>query len=145
MIRKYTSRDRNTVYEMFVEFYNSPAVLHNVDCANFSNTLDEAERNSPYVALYVIEHLGQPAGYGQLSLTYSNEAGGKVVLVEEIFIRQQYRGCGLGSEFFRHIFNEYKDAKRFRLETEPSNQRAAALYLKLGFKPLDYLQFVKED
>ena len=43
MIRRYTPQDRKAVYEMFVEFYNSPAVLHNVDTQYFSNTLDQLD------------------------------------------------------------------------------------------------------
>ena len=33
---------------------------------------------------------------------------------------------------------------RFRLEVEEDNTRAAALYERLGYKPLDYKQMIKE-
>ena len=91
-----------------------------------------------------MEKDGQPAGYALLSLTYSNEAGGLCVLLEEIYVREDFRGCGLGKEFFSWTENRYPQARRFRLEVTASNARAAALYTRLGYKKLDYVQMIKD-
>lgn len=52
-----------------------------------SGPADALDQKSPYVAAYIAEHQGAPAGYGLVSLTYSNEAGGLVVWLEELYIR----------------------------------------------------------
>lgn len=35
--------------------------------------------------------------------------------------------------------------RRIRLETEPENERAAALYARMGFSPLGYCQMFREE
>lgn len=144
MIRRYTPQDRQTVYEMFVEFYNSPAVLHNVDTQYFSNTLDQLDAGSPYTELFILEYEQSVVGYGLVALTYSNEVGGQVVWLEELYVRLQYRSCGLGKQYFQFVFDNYPAAKRFRLEVEPNNTRAISLYERLGFANLHYLQYVRD-
>ncbi len=144
MIRRYTPQDRKAVYEMFVEFYNSPAVLHNVDTQYFSNTLDQLDAGSPYTELFILEYEQSVVGYGLVALTYSNEVGGQVVWLEELYVREQYRSCGLGKQYFQFVFDNYPAAKRFRLEVEPNNTRAISLYERLGFTNLHYLQYVRD-
>jgi ribosomal protein S18 acetylase RimI-like enzyme len=85
------------------------------------------------------------AGYALISLTWSNEAGGISVLLEEAFIAPEYQGQGLGTAFLDFIEREYKDsAKRLRLEVTHSNIRAIRLYEKKGYERFDYLQMVKD-
>ena len=86
-----------------------------------------------------------PAGYGLVSLTYSNEAGGLVVWLEELYIRDFARGFGLGTELIGYIENQYRDqAVRFRLEVEEENHAAVRLYRRKGYTSLPYAQMVKE-
>ena len=144
MIRRYTPQDRQTVYEMFVEFYNSPAVLHNVDTQYFSNTLDQLDAGSPYTELFILEYEQSVVGYGLVALTYSNEVGGQVVWLEEVYVREPYRSCGPGKQYSQFVFDNYPAAKRFRLEVEPNNTRAISLYERLGFSNLHYLQYVRD-
>lgn len=79
-----------------------------------------------------------------LAKTYSHECGGMVLWIEEIYIAPEFRGNGLGKEFFDYLETEYKSVSRFRLELEPGNEKAERLYRRLGFEPLDYRQMVKE-
>ena len=114
MIRRYEASDRRTVTEMLDEFYHSPAVLHPIPRAHFEKTLNEAEAGNPCVRLYLIENGGQTAGYALLALTFSNEAGGDVVWLDEIYIRPEFQGKGLGNEFFDFLEKEFASAARFR-------------------------------
>ena len=66
-----------------------------------------------------------------------------VIWVEELFMRSQYRGKGLGNEFFDFLYRE-RPAARYRLEIEPENVRAAALYERKGFCSLGYGQMVND-
>ncbi len=123
----------------------SPAVLHPVPDEYFIRTADAMEEQSPYVAVFIAEYQGEPAGYGLVSLTYSNEAGGLVVWLEELYIREQARGLGLGTELIAYIENRYGNrAARFRLEVEESNRAAVRLYERMGYTPLPYSQMIKE-
>ena len=127
------------------EFYASPpAVLHGVPEANFLRTFQEIAAGSPYVRrVCASSRTVLPAGYALLALTYSNEVGGMAVWVEEVYIREAFRGRGLGAQFFAWLRAEYgQSARRFRLELTPGNEGAARLYARLGFTPLDYRQMI---
>lgn len=136
--------DKDFFLSCVSDFYNSPAVLHSVPKENFINTFNELMSNSPYEKCYIFEADNQRAGYGLLSFTWSNEAGGLVVLIEEIYILEKFRGKGIGGSFLDFLEREFPKAKRFRLESEAENKRAMSLYLKKGFENLDYIQMIKD-
>ena len=142
MIRKLQPADRAVFCEMVQAFYQSDAVLHPVDPAYSQRTFDEICAGSPYVHGYLLEEDGAAAGYAQLSLTWSNEVGGTVVWLEELYIRPAFRGQGLGARFLTWLEAAYPDAARFRLEVTAENERAAKLYRSRGFQTLPYVQMV---
>ena len=142
MIQKINHSDREVMLDMFDEFYHSPGVLHAVPKSHFERTLDEVYGGSPFIDCYIFEQDGKAAGYGQLSLTYSNEAGGICVWLEEIYVRPAFQGNGLGSEFLNFVKTEYKKAARLRLEIEPDNDGARKLYKRMGFSELEYQSMI---
>ena len=142
MIRKINENDRSVMLDMFDEFYHSPGVMHAVPKSHFERTLNEVYSGSPFIDCYIFEQDGKAAGYGQLSLTYSNEAGGICVWLEEIYVRPAFQGKGLGSEFLNFVKNEYKNAARLRLEIEPDNDGARKLYKRMGFSELEYRSMI---
>ena len=143
MIRELTPEDYQVCCDMMDEFYHTDGVLAPIPAEQIQKNVQEALAGSPYLALYVFECDGQPAGYGQLSFTYSGEAGGLCVLLEEIYVRPAFQGRGLGTEYLQFVKEEYgKKAARFRLEACPNNQKAIQLYKKIGFSELPYLQMI---
>jgi GNAT superfamily N-acetyltransferase len=145
LIREIESKDRDIFIAMVKEFFSSEAVLHAIPVGHIERTFEEVIANSPYAKAYIIEDNNRTAGYGLLSLTFSNEAGGMVVWIEELYIMKEYRGKGLGNEFLDFINREYApQAKRIRLEIVDSNKLAEGLYRRKGYAPLDYLQMVYE-
>lgn len=145
LIQKVRKEDQEEFIELLGEFYHSEAVLHPVPKAHFERAFYEAVSQSPYVAAYLLKKGGKTAGFAQLAFSFSTEAGGRVVWVEELYVRPQFQGKGLGSEFFQFLEEEYgADSARIRLEIEPDNVRAQKLYEKVGFQALNYLQMVKD-
>ena len=141
MFRKIIESDREKYIEMATDFYASPAVLHSVPREHFERTFDEMLRSEAYALGFIIETEGKTAGYALLAKTFSQEAGGVTVWIEEIYVLPEFRGKGLGGAFLEFVKNEIP-AVRYRLETEPENERAKALYKRHGFEKLDYEQFV---
>ena len=100
-------------------------------------------RADAYISCYLLCDGETPAGYALLQKTYSREGGGLTYWVDEVYLRPAFRGKGLGSELFAYM--DGLGAARIRLEVEPDNTRAIKLYSSLGYKPLPYLQMVKEN
>lgn len=142
-MRAMTPADRDTVMAMVTDFYHSPAVEHEVD---FS-TLEQAFRDAADPAQPLIEGLllledGQPVGYCYLSWNYASEVGGKVLIFDELYLKDSCRGKGYGSQVFNQVMAAHPECRRFRLEVTPANANAARLYERLGFRFLQYNQMV---
>ena len=141
-IRKIGPEDREIFLEMSRDFYASGAVLHNVPEEYHIRAFEELMRSETYARGFILEYGGETAGYALLSLSYSREAGGICLWIEELYLLPPFRGQGGGHEFFRWL-EENIPAARYRLETEPENHKAKKLYRSLGYFPLDYEQFIK--
>ena len=107
---------------------------------NITSSFDLFLEGTPYGDAFIFEIDGKTVGYGVLAYTHSQEAGGRVVWLEEIYIKEEFRGCGYGSEFINFVLTEIP-AKRYRLETEPENEKAAALYRRHGFEHFEYINY----
>lgn len=143
MIRRLTIEDRDLFMELSTEFFKSDAVSHGIPESYHERAFDHMMADDRYSHCYIAKKNGCPAGYALLSLTYSREAGGMAVWIEELYIRPEFRGHGLGSEFLDFILETYSDARRFRLEMTHDNP-AEHLYKRKGFEPFPYEQMVHD-
>ena len=143
MIRRITAADRANYLRMAHDFYHSDAVLHPVPDENIFRTFDEMMASDAYLTGLIFEKDGETAGYALLCKTWSQEAGGKTVWIDELYVLPEFQGRGIGHEFFAQL-REIEPAARYRLETEPDNLRAKKLYESMGFENLAYQQLVMD-
>ena len=143
MIRRITPSDREAYLAMAWEFYHSEAVLHAVPDENYVRAFEEMMRSDDYMVGLIFECEGQTAGYALLCKTYSQEAGGMAVWIDELYLRPEFRSRGMGHAFFTEL-EQLVPAARYRLEIEPDNLRAEKLYKGMGFDVLGYRQLVKD-
>ena len=120
-------------------------VVRSVEHPVLEKTFEECLKSDTYAELFILEWEGKIAGYGLIAKTFSQEAGGMVYWLEELYILEEYRSKGLGSEYFRYM-EEHKEegVTRFRLEVEKENERAWKLYKRQGYDWLEYDQMIKE-
>lgn len=139
MIRKFVPEDREDYIRFSTEFYNSSAVDKTVPKEHFEQGFDEMMRSDVYVQGYMLVCDGNNVGYCVTMKTYSVEAGGITIWIDELFVLEEYRSKGLGRELFKYIEeNGDKKLRRIRLEVELENGRAISLYKKMGFEPAPY-------
>lgn len=145
MIRKAKSTDKEKYLELTEIFYQSNAVLHPIREEYRLSTWEEIMRSDDYADCYFCEENGIIKGYMLLAYTFSQEAGGKVCWIEELYVEPEYRNNGIGKEFFEFIRKNIEpQCKRLRLEVEDYNTGAKRLYSSLGFEMLPYEQMIKE-
>lgn len=86
----------------------------------------------------VLQRDGQVAGYALLISFWSNEYGGVICNVDELYLRPEHRGQGWGTSLFEAIWRDRAlwptPPVLLELEVTPSNTRARALYERLGFR-----------
>jgi len=143
MIRKITPDDRAVFLQMAREFYRSEAVLHPIPESRDARACDEMMRWDMHMEGLIFESCDETAGYALLCKTYSQEAGGLAVWIDELYLRPAFRNRGMGKAFFAEL-PKLIPAARYRLEIEPDNARAEKLYRAMGFAVLDYKQMVKD-
>lgn len=142
-IRLMTREDRVTVMDMMRVFYASPAVLSNGSEEIFENDIENCVNDSPYLEGYVFENDTEILGYGMLAKSFSTEFGKPCIWIEDLYFKPEYRGLGLGSQFFDFIKGKYV-GHIFRLEVEEENERAIYVYAKNGFEVLPYMEMKVE-
>lgn len=141
MIRKINKSDRNFYINSVKDFYNSDAVLREIPEENITKTFNELMQSDTYVQCYIFEKDGNRAGYALLAKMFSQEAGGEVLWIDEIYILPEFRSQGIGTQFFKFIKSNF-DVARLRLEFCPSNKKAIEVYKHQGFTPLNYDQMI---
>lgn len=77
----------------------------------------------------------KPAGYIVTAFWHSLEFGGRVVVLDELYLAPDARGRGLGRESlaFVRAWAKTQGAAAVRLEVNHHNTHAKAVYLKAGF------------
>lgn len=144
MTRKITPSDRQDYLKMAEEFYNSSAVSHPVPPENFLKAYEHMITDGRYMNGFIIEHNGEAAGFCAVAKTYSQEAGGTVIWIEDFYVRPEYQSKGLGRECLEYIKSYFSEAVRFRLEITDVNEGARRLYERMGFEVSPYVNMVKE-
>lgn len=145
MIRQIQLKDREIYLQLAQEFYQTNAVLHSIPVSHMEHTFEELMRSNEYAEAYIFEVDDEIAGYALLAKTYSQEAGGRIIWIEELYVRDQYRSKGLGKQFFEYLDNHMaEDTARVRIEVEKTNDGAISLYKKIGYGNLDYVQLARD-
>lgn len=144
MIRAIEEKDRQQILEMMRAFYSSEAVFTNGSDDIFNSDIDCCIGCSPYVEGYVFESDDVIQGYAMLAKSFSTEFGKPCIWIEDIYIKEKYRGLGLGSRFLGFIEEKYP-GHLFRLEVEAENERAVNVYKKCGYDILPYMEMKKNN
>lgn len=139
IIRSMTREDAQHVIDMMRVFYASPAVLSNGSEEIFRNDVENCVNDSPYLEGYIIEDGLKILGYGMIAKSFSTEFGKPCMWIEDLYLKEEVRGLGLGSKFLHFVAEKYPDAI-LRLEVEEENERAIKTYSKCGFEVLPYME-----
>ena len=142
MIRLMNREDKAIVLDMMRVFYASEAVLSNGSEEIFMSDIDACVNDSPYLEGYILEENGEIQGYAMIAKSFSTEFGKPCIWIEDLYLKEPYRGMGIGSGFLNFIVDKYPGCL-FRLEAERENERAIHVYEKCGFEVLPYLELKK--
>lgn len=140
MTKEYTG----AVIDMMRVFYASPAVSTNGSEEIFQNDVEQCINDSPYLEGYVFidGDNGNVAGYAMIAKSFSTEFGKQCIWIEDLYIKPEYRGTGIGTNFLSFIKQKYSDSI-LRLEVEEENEHAVHVYRKSGFQVLPYMEMKK--
>ena len=141
-IRRMKPENKEDFIQMASDFYSSDATVSQPDVDSFENTFKAIIKGRDGVDGYIISKKDEICGYAVASKSWYSEAGGKIVALEELYIKPEYRGMGIGTQYLKWAKAYYTGAgaKALRLEVSRNNDKAHDLYKTLGYVDLDYLQ-----
>ena len=86
----------------------------------------------------VLDADGQPGGYAFLVSFWSNELGGEICTIDELYVVSSLRSQGFATTLVEALMTDASIWPRrpvaLELEVHPRNTRARALYERLGFR-----------
>ena len=87
--------------------------------------------------LFVLRDRGRVAGMANLLFTVSTAEGSRVAVLEDVILRNEYRGKGLGRRLVEHVLAWAGRAgmARVTLLADRDNKAALGFYRELGFDP----------
>jgi GNAT superfamily N-acetyltransferase len=97
-------------------------------------TVRELEHNRDKGTVFIFDREETLVGYCILINHWSNEYGGTVLCVDELFVTPGQRGRGIASDFLNLIARVAPEGCRaMQLEVDRRNRRAMRLYAELDF------------
>lgn len=128
--------DEDSVFTLMRAFYaEERIVLRDTARAALREMLRNPQLGRVLLLKNPAEPSGAPGGYIALAFWHSLEFGGRVVVLDELYLAPAHRGRGLGrkSVGFVREWAKKNGAAAVRLEVNHHNKRAKELYLKTGF------------
>ena len=136
-IRPFDPRDESDVLRMVRELYADDPSPHTPGDDHVRRTLGMITDERRGAVWLADDGEGTPPfAYMFLTKVWSNELGGDLVFIDELWVARERRSGGVGTALVEHGIATTNGAVAFELEVSPNNTRARALYERLGFLPL---------
>lgn len=133
--RYFKTSDSKVVAELIHNLYREYPGDKSMLPQKIQNTFDSLSQHPDYGKIMILEHEKEVIGYAMLINFWSNEFGGNIINIDELYIRKEFRSQGIGTNFIKHLVkNKFGNSVALELEVTPSNKRARKLYESLGFK-----------
>jgi GNAT superfamily N-acetyltransferase len=136
--RKMRAADQEVVAGMIMAFYEEAGGGQFMNPGMIERTFRQLAAHPDYGSVVVFEAEGRLIGYALLINFWSNEYGGIVLNIDELYVVPGGRDGGVGTDFINHLAaGHLGDCVALKLEVLPYNRRALQLYEKLGFEKSD--------
>lgn len=142
--RACTEADLPVVQNHVLSLYKEDSVGMEITSKKIQKTFQEFTLRPEKGSIVVFETGNTVVGYAILVFFWSNEFGGDLVEVDELFVQSDYRNRGIGKAFFQSLEETWHSkAVALALQTIPTNHRAIAFYQRMGFSVDNNFHFIK--
>jgi len=139
--RPFKPEDNSELREMIFALYSEDPDGGKVKEENIAGTINELTVHPEKGSIVIFQSGEEIAGYGILVFYCSNEYGGDVLHLDELYVKPAWRNKNIASDFINSFSGK---VKAIILEVIPTNSRAMRFYEKLGFKISKNIWFVKK-
>ncbi|MCP4335531.1 MAG: GNAT family N-acetyltransferase [Gammaproteobacteria bacterium] len=133
--RTFQQDDLAEVKQMIFQLYAEAPEGQPITSEKIDNTVRELSAHPEKGRFIVFSTASEIAGYAIVIYYWSNELGGDVLHIDELFVKKAWRNRSIATRFIDAIpGNEQGTVKALQLEVTPSNERALSYYWGLGFE-----------
>jgi ribosomal protein S18 acetylase RimI-like enzyme len=131
---------------MSMDLYNEVITRKNFKENRIVATIRFYEENENMGEVVMIESNGSLAGYSIIFKFWSNEYGGMLMGIDELYIKRSFRKSGIARAFLHLLINDEmknRNLAGIELECHPSNIAANHFYKSLGFPKNENASYIK--
>lgn len=133
--RKFKTSDSSIVAELIQSLYKEDPSDKPMQPQKIQDTFEALTNHPDRGTIIIFDLNGDIIGYSILINFWSNEFGGNILTIDELYIRNGYRSQGIGARFIQHLAEvRFDNSVVIQLEVTPDNYKARKLYESLGFK-----------
>lgn len=121
---------------MCLALYAADVVGEAMDGSKIRRSLGVLADHPDRGQVIVAEAGGRLAGYAIVIWFWSNEYGGLLAVVDELWVEPGQRGRGVASGLFEWLRRQYPELVGLDLEVSPENVQARGWYQRRGFEPI---------
>lgn len=130
----YREYDYEDLIEMVLRLYREDPEGELMNEEKIRRTIEETKVHPDKVGIYMFKNQRENIGYAILVHCWSNEYGGNIVNIDELYVTEAYRSKGVATGFIEFA-GRLEKTVALQLEVTPSNQRALTYYERMGFAP----------
>jgi ribosomal protein S18 acetylase RimI-like enzyme len=129
---------------MIYALYRGDPGTNQITGEKIGRTIRRLHSNPQRGGIIIFEEGTAIIGYSILIFYWSNEFGGDILHIDELYVKPEYRERGAATSFLKHILQAFKNRTvALQLEVTSSNTRAMNYYQKLGFKKTLNLHLIR--
>ncbi len=136
--RDASPSDDEGIVELCVALYREDPGERPIDAGGIRRTLAAFRERPMRGRALALEVDGRLCGYALLCRYWSNELGGELSCIDEIYVSPRARGRGYGRGLIERLIREGESPTSgvvaLALEVTPGNERARTFYEGLGFR-----------
>jgi GNAT superfamily N-acetyltransferase len=147
MVDNLKEEEYDIFTQMVLDFYNEDSNGFGesyMTKEKVQNTISRSITHSNQLIIKILKDLDKVIGYSILSSYWSNEYGGLVCILDELYIKPEYRNKGKSSAFLKALYEDLTYVL-IQLEVFHDNPKAQKLYTKMGFEIIDRVFMKKQN
>src|SRR5512142_604916 len=131
----FKRRDLDRLVELAYAFYTETGKRESITREKVEKTVEALRGDLGRGAVFMIEKGQDFIGYVIVVNYWSNELGGNILCVDEIYVEPAWRGNGIAGDFINLLCKVAPQGSvAVQVEADGSARKAAALWRRLDFK-----------
>jgi ribosomal protein S18 acetylase RimI-like enzyme len=144
--RQFRQDDYSEFRRMNHALYREDPPDEKITDRKISRTIRELRKNPCKGKIIIFEKDKVMIGYSILVPYWSNEYGGTILHVDELYVKPEHRKHGVATNFLQQIAQVFKDEfVGLQLEVTPANKSAMAYYEKIGFRKTRNVHLTRKE